>query len=195
MAKQQSCSLTVRIKTNPDIFATTNDAHLFGAQLERVAAGNLGHRSRVAPAFKKQISGAGFVSHAFQLPIHNAAADQTGLGAAIQHLLNSVKRGVIYAIAESHAESASGGHELYRQHAEALEQPVGQKALTAGIARRFPGKHGTSPLQSERGSDLLFGDKSQLRQPLPDALVGAALLGFESRSQLLTGKLPAGKHE
>src|SRR5271165_2462980 len=99
MQKQQTCDLAPRLKTHPDILPATYNPDLLDPQIQGVAASNVGHCSRVAPAFEQQVSDAGFVSHPLQLSIHTAAADQAGLGTAIEHLFDGVKRGVIDAFA------------------------------------------------------------------------------------------------
>jgi hypothetical protein len=119
------------------------------------------------------------VPYSLQLPIHAAAADQAGLGAAIEHLLDGVKSGVINTIAERHVKHASRRDKLHRQNAEPFEQTIGQHVPAGKIVHSPRDQNRTSPLQSERRRYLLFGGKAQFFQPFPEATMTAGTLDYE----------------
>ena len=54
---------------------------------------------------------------------------------------------------------------------------------------------GASPLQSESGSDFLFGGKAKFFDPFADFSIADAALGFEGGADFGEGKLAAGDHE
>src|SRR5271169_1639062 len=108
--------------------------------------------------------------------LQRAGTHQAWFCSISQHLLDGVEHRVIDAFTESHQKSPGGPHQRDRHHLEMFQQEKGDRRKAVGSNRcRFGPQHGTAPLPSQGGRDLVFGGETQFLQPSSDLSLLRAL--------------------
>ena len=121
---------------------------------------------------------------------------QAGFGVAIEHPLDSIKRGVIDAIDEGYVEVLAGGNVVDRDHFRHFQEVKRDKM---GVLQESPalveGEDRDGPLDPEDLCHLLFRDSADVPQPFPQAAAAQVFLCFQRLLELLIIHKTAREHE
>ncbi|MGA2216342.1 MAG: hypothetical protein ABSH31_23930 [Bryobacteraceae bacterium] len=118
-----------------------------------------------------------------------------GLSAAIENFFDRIESGVVDALSEGDGQSVGRLNVVDGYHLKSFEDGKRNAAGQLdgrGIERR---SYRASPLQSQRGRNLLFRGETEFFNPFPDFSVTRASLGLEGGAHFEISNLAASDHK
>jgi len=165
------------IETEPYETSYAAEADLFGTKSGGVTGGNAAHFGEVVHGAEFHLAGTGKLAHGVEFSGDTSAPGNAGLRAAIENFFDGAKSRVVDAFSEGEVEGVGRGNVVERQHLKGFEDGKRNAARRVDGGKVERGGNGTSPLQSEGGSDFLFGGKAKFLDPLTDFSVTKQRLG------------------